>query len=603
MAAVSSAGELLEEDTAGNNRYCATCQQTREVVSPIVMEACNCNNTDASGISEYGTAMRETLHISRSNNSEGAGLASTSGAPPFYSNLSYDTNMGQQSREHAIALQEMERITPLRLIDVEKSVSQSRVVYATHSDVSPATYIALSHVWAKDVSGSNATHVGVEWRVHAFKEENMKEVLRIVRDCGVHFLWVDAYCINQSDKEEKGREIPRMGSYYRNASSVFILPNGVDNIYEESIVLGQWRWHFCMWTQRVWTVPELSLAEKPMVFCCLRKEQGQRVRLITTRDLDKNLDPVKIEHHFPLNDDKEIIVIDIKGYSEIARLKASGYLDGNSDDNINQDDAFTFVEVTQRTLSGILDEENQKINQWIRRIVTRDCEEDADRVHAMLPILNMNLAFVNTSNDLNGVLAKVFEEADIAVLTQLMLATKTSGYGSKLTIYPMLKMINPQGDEAGDMLVHMTEEIHLDNGISMSFVVDTELVLKDVIVTKPVTVQKFTYDNPEDISSDDGMFGNTAYKLGENDLPCCVGKCDNIDVELVRLGTVGASDGDKFRMLEMKTLERINMETLVLVCCLACSRHDGFLEKVGVLLVEEGTFHEIAMAKDTIRLR
>lgn len=99
------------------------------------------------------------------------------------------------------------------------------------------------------------------------------------------------------------------------------------------------------------------------------------------------------------------------------------------------------------------------------------------------------------------------------------------------------------------------------------------------------------------------MFGNIVYKLGENDLFCCVGKCDNIDVELVRLGIVGVSDGDKFRMLEMKILERINMEILVLVCCLVCLRYDGFLEKVGVLLVEEGIFYEIVMVKDIIRLR
>lgn len=53
------------------------------------------------------------------------------------------------------------------------------------------------------------------------------------------------------------------------------------------------------------------------------------------RDFDKNFDFVKIEYYFLLNDDKEIIVIDIKGYSEIVWLKVLGYLDGNSDDNIN----------------------------------------------------------------------------------------------------------------------------------------------------------------------------------------------------------------------------------------------------------------------------
>lgn len=38
------------------------------------------------------------------------------------------------------------------------------------------------------------------------------------------------------------------------------------------------------------------------------------------------------------------------------------------------------------------------------------------------------------------------------------------------------------------MFVYMMEEIYFDNGISMSFVVDMELVLKDVIVIKFVIV-------------------------------------------------------------------------------------------------------------------
>lgn len=65
-----------------------------------------------------------------------------------------------------------------------------------YSDVLFVIYIVLFYVWVKDVFGFNVIYVGVEWRVYVFKEENMKEVLWIVRDCGVYFLWVDVYCIN-----------------------------------------------------------------------------------------------------------------------------------------------------------------------------------------------------------------------------------------------------------------------------------------------------------------------------------------------------------------------------------------------------------------------
>jgi hypothetical protein len=478
---------------------------------------------------------------------------------------------------------------PKRLVDVEQSLLKKRVIYITNT--TSITYSALSYVWSKDLVA--CTHRGVEWQISAFKEENMKKTLQVVRKCGIHALWIDAYCINQNDDEEKGQEIVHMGSYYSNAYLVIVLPNGIDNMYENSVTFGKWSRHWCMWTQRVWTAPELSLAKKVLVICCLETEQAVRVKSIKERDVDKQLFPINVKHWFSA-DNMEIIVTDMEGYCDIVGFKSSGYLDGTSDTNDNLDNYSVFIEQTQRTLSSTQGDQN--VNRWIHRIVTRECENEADRVHSILPILDVELEFVNTNNSLNDIIKIVYEKMNKYKLAEIILSTRESTL-LDMTVYPILNITEDQTW----MLVYINEKIYVDNNINITFDRNTGLLLENAIVVQNIKINEYIYKHREFSSSDD-IFGNTAYDIEDNSMPCCVGKCnpDYEQVNLVRIGITNATKGGEFRMLELKIM---NININILICCLVYIQQDNILRKVGVLLIEESIFKKLSKSTATILIK
>ncbi|KAJ4352678.1 hypothetical protein N0V95_004062 [Ascochyta clinopodiicola] len=82
-------------------------------------------------------------------------------------------------------------------------------------------YEALSYVWGPDVPAS--------YIIHRISQEaipvtpNLYEVLQNVRWCDRdRLLWVDALCINQEDRKEKGRHVRKMNSIYARASRVLV---------------------------------------------------------------------------------------------------------------------------------------------------------------------------------------------------------------------------------------------------------------------------------------------------------------------------------------------------------------------------------------------
>ncbi|KZM25251.1 uncharacterized protein EKO05_0007412 [Ascochyta rabiei] len=82
-------------------------------------------------------------------------------------------------------------------------------------------YEALSYVWGPDVPTS--------YIVHRISQKatpvtpNLYEALHNVRWCDRdRLLWVDALCINQEDRKEKGTQVRRMNSIYSRASRVLV---------------------------------------------------------------------------------------------------------------------------------------------------------------------------------------------------------------------------------------------------------------------------------------------------------------------------------------------------------------------------------------------
>lgn len=78
----------------------------------------------------------------------------------------------------------------------------------------PPCYKGLSYCWG-DRNDTRKIHVnGVEVQVTRNLESALRDLGRHESVC----LWVDALCINQSDLDERGRQVLRMGDIYKNAS-------------------------------------------------------------------------------------------------------------------------------------------------------------------------------------------------------------------------------------------------------------------------------------------------------------------------------------------------------------------------------------------------
>ncbi|EQB53281.1 hypothetical protein CGLO_07011 [Colletotrichum gloeosporioides Cg-14] len=121
-------------------------------------------------------------------------------------------------------------------------------------------YAALSYVW-KQMSDLDTV---------------LEPILNLVREAGIHWLWVDQRCILQEDDQDKDTEVPKMGKYYGGAAvTVALVPEirELDKLstvqmgeYAEEEGVRTWPdWKeqlaFAWWTSRVWTFQEAALSE------------------------------------------------------------------------------------------------------------------------------------------------------------------------------------------------------------------------------------------------------------------------------------------------------------------------------------------------------
>ena len=142
-------------------------------------------------------------------------------------------------------------------------------------------YTALSYVWGDTTTLQHILVNGHEFHITF----NLHTALRYMRDphrkC---LIWADAICINQSDDEEKNRQVRQMGNVYRNATHTIIFLGeptensdtvlGAVESSTTSIVVGEARealpWHDVLdrpWFQRVWVYQELIFSRDPWLQC------------------------------------------------------------------------------------------------------------------------------------------------------------------------------------------------------------------------------------------------------------------------------------------------------------------------------------------------
>lgn len=94
---------------------------------------------------------------------------------------------------------------------------------------------------------------------------------------GFQYMWVDKYCINQSDENDKLKEIPNMRKYYMEAQSVIVWLHDIEDINDDM--------NKSEWLQRLWTLQEWELSKDKWILT----GNGKYIKYQQKLDLSKEL--------------------------------------------------------------------------------------------------------------------------------------------------------------------------------------------------------------------------------------------------------------------------------------------------------------------------
>lgn len=117
-----------------------------------------------------------------------------------------------------------------KLIDCER---RKLVSVGGHGDTQMRQFVALSYVWGQPTKALNGSQV--EPRHSTAAEDLRSDLPRTIDDAvtvtkalGFQYLWVDQYCIDQEDDEDKTRQVAHMDLIYRFAELTIIAAAGED---------------------------------------------------------------------------------------------------------------------------------------------------------------------------------------------------------------------------------------------------------------------------------------------------------------------------------------------------------------------------------------
>ncbi|KAH7111152.1 heterokaryon incompatibility, partial [Dactylonectria estremocensis] len=80
-------------------------------------------------------------------------------------------------------------------------------------------YVALSYCWGSDLSGVVTTlSSNVEPHLQGIAVNSLPQIIqdavRVYRELGLRYLWVDSLCIIQDDRKDWAQEVDRMRKVY-----------------------------------------------------------------------------------------------------------------------------------------------------------------------------------------------------------------------------------------------------------------------------------------------------------------------------------------------------------------------------------------------------
>lgn len=134
------------------------------------------------------------------------------------------------TKRHKHCQYSRDTVLPTRVLDVGTSKdSQPTIKLKVNETETDGSYLALSYCWGPPPASTshvqplqlrlenlNTLKVGIDLEN---LQQSIQDAVFVSRELGFRYLWVDALCIIQNCDTDKGREISRMSSIYKNATA------------------------------------------------------------------------------------------------------------------------------------------------------------------------------------------------------------------------------------------------------------------------------------------------------------------------------------------------------------------------------------------------
>ncbi|KAF9878017.1 heterokaryon incompatibility protein [Colletotrichum karsti] len=113
-------------------------------------------------------------------------------------------------------------VLPSRVLDVGTAAEPSLKVFVNDTE-QRGDYLALSYCWGgpqkgllrRNTLGKMSSDAGIREKD---LQKSVRDAVQVTRMLGFRYLWVDAFCIIQDCNKDKGKEIGRMATIYKNAA-------------------------------------------------------------------------------------------------------------------------------------------------------------------------------------------------------------------------------------------------------------------------------------------------------------------------------------------------------------------------------------------------
>lgn len=120
-------------------------------------------------------------------------------------------------------------VLPRRLLNVTLEEDPLDVCLLSTNNWARASYVALSYVWGSSPF-LKAYKDNIEELNRPFSIKRLPRTIQdgicVTRDLGFKYIWIDALCIAQDDKDELANEVAQMASIYSNATLTIIAACG-----------------------------------------------------------------------------------------------------------------------------------------------------------------------------------------------------------------------------------------------------------------------------------------------------------------------------------------------------------------------------------------